>query len=84
MLVAPMEKEELIVYVAATKETVSAVLMTERNGKLHVYGKISVGFGSCQPRVSVKGQILAEFIVERPEEESPDTLMGEEEELPEP
>ncbi|GKC71016.1 hypothetical protein Tco_1116899, partial [Tanacetum coccineum] len=24
------------------------------------------------------------FIVERPEEESPDTLMGEEEELPEP
>ncbi|GJR40780.1 reverse transcriptase domain-containing protein [Tanacetum coccineum] len=30
MLVAPMEKEELIVYLAATKETVSAILMTER------------------------------------------------------
>ncbi|GJU97063.1 reverse transcriptase domain-containing protein [Tanacetum coccineum] len=29
-------------------------------------------------------KILADFIVERPEEESPDTLMGEEEELPEP
>ncbi|GKD91972.1 reverse transcriptase domain-containing protein, partial [Tanacetum coccineum] len=37
-----------------------------------------------RPRVSIKGQILADFIVERPEEESPDTLMGEEEELPEP
>ncbi|GKB80656.1 reverse transcriptase domain-containing protein [Tanacetum coccineum] len=36
-----------------------------------------------RPRVSVKGQIWADFIVERPEEESPDTLMGEEEELPE-
>ncbi|GJS19789.1 reverse transcriptase domain-containing protein [Tanacetum coccineum] len=34
--------------------------------------------------VSVKGQILADIIVERPEEESPDTLIGEEEELPEP
>ncbi|GKA91369.1 hypothetical protein Tco_0813239, partial [Tanacetum coccineum] len=37
-----------------------------------------------RPRVSVKRQILADFIVERPEEESPDTLIGEEEELPEP
>ncbi|GKB66940.1 reverse transcriptase domain-containing protein [Tanacetum coccineum] len=36
------------------------------------------------PRVSVKGQILADFIVERPEEESSDTLMEVEEELPEP
>ncbi|GJY71573.1 reverse transcriptase domain-containing protein [Tanacetum coccineum] len=37
-----------------------------------------------RPRVSVKGQILADFIVERLKEESPDTLMGEEEELPKP
>ncbi|GKB15345.1 reverse transcriptase domain-containing protein [Tanacetum coccineum] len=37
-----------------------------------------------RPRVSVNGQILADFIVERPEEESPDTLMEEGEELPEP
>ncbi|GKE32207.1 reverse transcriptase domain-containing protein [Tanacetum coccineum] len=35
-------------------------------------------------RVSVKGQILADFIVERLEEDSPDTSMEEEEELPEP
>ncbi|GJT70852.1 reverse transcriptase domain-containing protein [Tanacetum coccineum] len=33
MLTAPMEKEELIVYLAAAKETVSAVLMTEREAK---------------------------------------------------
>ncbi|GKB05849.1 reverse transcriptase domain-containing protein [Tanacetum coccineum] len=33
MLTAPMEKEELIVYLAAAKETVSAVLMTKREAK---------------------------------------------------
>ncbi|GJV20780.1 reverse transcriptase domain-containing protein [Tanacetum coccineum] len=49
MLTALMEKEELIVYLAAAKET-----------------------------------ILADFIVERPEEDSPDTLMEVEEELLEP
>ncbi|GJT94227.1 zinc knuckle CX2CX4HX4C containing protein, partial [Tanacetum coccineum] len=36
-----------------------------------------------RPRVSVKGQILADFIVERPKEDSPDTPMEEKEELPE-
>ncbi|GKA17153.1 reverse transcriptase domain-containing protein [Tanacetum coccineum] len=33
MLIAPMEKEKLIVYLAAAKEKVSAVLMTEREAK---------------------------------------------------
>ncbi|GKE88437.1 reverse transcriptase domain-containing protein, partial [Tanacetum coccineum] len=33
MLTAPIEKEELIVYLAAAKETVSAVPMTEREAK---------------------------------------------------
>ncbi|GJY06353.1 reverse transcriptase domain-containing protein [Tanacetum coccineum] len=37
-----------------------------------------------RPRISIKGQILADFIVERPEEESPDELMVEPKELPEP
>ncbi|GKF97441.1 reverse transcriptase domain-containing protein, partial [Tanacetum coccineum] len=36
-----------------------------------------------RPRVSVKGQILAYFIVEQPEKDSADTLMEAEEELPE-
>ncbi|GJX01133.1 reverse transcriptase domain-containing protein [Tanacetum coccineum] len=149
MLVAPMEKEELIVYLAVAKETVSAILMTEREAKqMPIYfvsralrgpevnytsmeklvlalvhaskrlkryfqahpiivitnqlvqqvlsrpevaarlQKWSIELGEYvihyRPRVSVKGQILADFIVERPEEESSDTLMGEEEELPEP
>ncbi|GJZ78692.1 zinc finger BED domain-containing protein RICESLEEPER 2-like protein [Tanacetum coccineum] len=33
MLIAPKEKEELIIYLAAVKEAISAVLMTERDGK---------------------------------------------------
>ncbi|GJV85262.1 reverse transcriptase domain-containing protein [Tanacetum coccineum] len=53
MLIAPMETEELIVYLAAAKETVK------------------------------RRALRADFIVERPEEDSPDTRM-EEEELPEP
>ncbi|GJX63005.1 reverse transcriptase domain-containing protein [Tanacetum coccineum] len=149
MLTSPMEKEELIVYLAATKETVSAVLMMKREAKqmpiyfvsralrglklnytsmeklvlalvhaskrlkryfqahpiivitdqpiqqilsrLKVAGRLqksSIKLGEYAihyvPRVSVKGQILADFIVERPEEDSPDTLMEEAEELPEP
>ncbi|GJX35086.1 reverse transcriptase domain-containing protein [Tanacetum coccineum] len=140
MLTAPMEKEELIVYLAATKEAVSAVLMTEREAKqmpiyfvsralrgpklnytsmeklvlalVHaskrlkryfqahpiivitdqpiqqilsrpkVAGRLqkwSIELGEYaiyyRPRVSVKGKILADFIVERPEEDSPDTPM---------
>nr|GEZ98118.1 reverse transcriptase domain-containing protein [Tanacetum cinerariifolium] len=37
-----------------------------------------------KPRISVKGQILVDFIVDRPEKGSPDTPMEEEFELPEP
>nr|GFA83507.1 reverse transcriptase domain-containing protein [Tanacetum cinerariifolium] len=33
MLTAPKEQEELIIYLAAAKEAISAVLMTERDGK---------------------------------------------------
>ncbi|GJV72026.1 reverse transcriptase domain-containing protein [Tanacetum coccineum] len=106
MLTAPMEKEELIVYLAAAKETVSAVLMTEREAKhmpIYFFNKALRGpelnYTSMEklvlalvhaskrlkrPRVSVKGQILADFIVERPEEDSPDTPMEEKEELPKP
>ncbi|GJU79926.1 reverse transcriptase domain-containing protein [Tanacetum coccineum] len=147
MLTAPKERDELIIYLAAAKEAISAVLMTEREGK-----QMPVYFVSCalrgpeinytpmeklvlallsasrrlkryfqahtivvitdqpikqllsnseitgrmlkwkfelegydiqyRPRISIKGQILADFIVERPEEESPDELMTEPEELP--
>ncbi|GJY61114.1 reverse transcriptase domain-containing protein [Tanacetum coccineum] len=45
MLTAPKEKEELIMYLAAAKEAISAVLMTERDGK-----QIQVYFMSCALR----------------------------------
>nr|GEU70030.1 reverse transcriptase domain-containing protein [Tanacetum cinerariifolium] len=114
MLMAPKEKEELIMYLTAVKEAISAVLMTERDGK-----KIPIYFVSCalqgpeinytpmeklilalvsaskrfelgehdmqyRPRMSVKGQILADFIVKRPEDDTPDTLIEDREELPNP
>ncbi|GJS31610.1 reverse transcriptase domain-containing protein [Tanacetum coccineum] len=104
MLTASIEKEELIVYLAAAKETVSAVLMTERKAKqmpiyivIRALRGLELNYTSMEKlvlalvhaskrlkRVSVKGQILADFIVESPEEDSPDTPMEEEEELPEP
>nr|GEU45054.1 reverse transcriptase domain-containing protein [Tanacetum cinerariifolium] len=149
MLTALVERKELIVYFAASKEMVSAVLITEREAKqMPIYfvsmalrgpeinytsmeklvlalvhaskrlkryfqayliivitnqpiqqvlsrpkvggrlQKWSIELGEYaihyRPRVSVKGQILADFIVERPEEDSLNTLMETEEELPEP
>ncbi|GJY49850.1 reverse transcriptase domain-containing protein [Tanacetum coccineum] len=117
-LIAPEEKEELIVYLTAEKEVVSAVLMIEREAKempiyfvsrakrsgskLHVNGKIGFSTGARQqtpekilpstPNYSGHGpahkasivKTRADFIVERPEEDDPDTAMDVEEELPEP
>ncbi|GJR29264.1 reverse transcriptase domain-containing protein [Tanacetum coccineum] len=147
MLTAPEEQEELIIYLAASKEAVSAVLMTEREARqMPIYfvsralrgpevnytsmeklvlalvhaskrlkryfqahpiivvtdqpiknilsnpevagrmQKWSIQLGEFgihyRPRVSVKGQVLADFIVERPEEEGQDDSTKEEEPLP--
>ncbi|GJZ57297.1 reverse transcriptase domain-containing protein [Tanacetum coccineum] len=113
MLTAPEEQEELIVYLAASKEAVSAVLMTEREARqmpiyfvsralrgpeinytameklvlalVHAKQKAKKDTSKLtlsQPRVSVKGQVLADFIVERPEEEGQDDSAKEEEPLP--
>ncbi|GJX47771.1 reverse transcriptase domain-containing protein [Tanacetum coccineum] len=149
MLTAPKEKEELIIYLVAAKETISAVLMTEREGKqIPVYfvsralrgpeinynpmEKLVLALLSAsrrlkryfqahaivvitdQPikqllsnlkisgrmlkwkfelegydiqyrlRASIKGQILADLIMERPEEESPNVPMTEPEEISKP
>ncbi|GJT60221.1 reverse transcriptase domain-containing protein [Tanacetum coccineum] len=50
--------------------------------------KWNIGLGEYdiqyRPRTSVKGQILADFIVERPEDDPQDTPMEAEEELPDP
>ncbi|GKA90569.1 reverse transcriptase domain-containing protein, partial [Tanacetum coccineum] len=126
MLTAPKEKEELIMYLAATKEAIRF------ENQLHSNGKANTCSGSAskrlkryfsahtiivitdqpikqilsnpevtgrllkwsfeleehdihyRPRTSVKGQILADFIVERPEDDPQDTLMEDEEALPNP
>ncbi|GKB72064.1 reverse transcriptase domain-containing protein, partial [Tanacetum coccineum] len=123
-LTAPMEKEELIVYLAAARETVSAMLMTKREVKQMLVYFVSrslqgpeINYTSMEklalalvhaikqlkryfqahiiivimdqpikqvPRTSVKGQILADFIVERPEDDSLVTTTEAEEELPDP
>ncbi|GKC87997.1 reverse transcriptase domain-containing protein [Tanacetum coccineum] len=147
MLTAPEEQEELIVYLAASKEAVSVVLMTEREARqMPIYfvsralrgpevnytsmeklvlalvhaskrlrryfqahpiivitdqpiknilsnpevagrmQKWSIQLGEFgihyRSRVSVKGQVLAYFIIERPEEEGQDDFAKEEEPLP--
>ncbi|GKB82096.1 reverse transcriptase domain-containing protein [Tanacetum coccineum] len=109
MLTAPKEKEELIIYLAATKEAISAVLMTERDGKqVPIYfvsralqgpeinytpmEKLILALSfeleehdiHYRPRTSVKGQILADFIVEHQEDVPSDTPMEDEEELSDP
>nr|GEY59452.1 reverse transcriptase domain-containing protein [Tanacetum cinerariifolium] len=109
MLTAPKEKKELIMYQAAAKEAISAVLMTERDGKqVPVYFvsralqgpkinhtpmeklilalRFELGEHDIQYRTktSVKGQILADFIVERSKDDAPDTPMEDREELPDP
>nr|GEX22859.1 reverse transcriptase domain-containing protein [Tanacetum cinerariifolium] len=149
MLTAPKEKKELIMYLAAAKEAIRAVLMTERDGKQvpvyfvssalqgieinstpmeklilalvsvskwlkryfqahtivvitdqpikqllsnpEVTGRLlkwrfELGEHDIQyrPRTLVKGQILADFIVECPEDDTPDTPMEDREELPDP
>nr|GEU54045.1 reverse transcriptase domain-containing protein [Tanacetum cinerariifolium] len=98
-ITTPMEKEELIVYLAATREAVSAVLMTERDakqitiyfvsralqGRLHKWsiepGEYNIHY---MPIVSIKGQILADFKVERPKDDSLAAPMEVEEKLPDP
>ncbi|GJZ78693.1 reverse transcriptase domain-containing protein [Tanacetum coccineum] len=123
MLTAPKEKEELIIYLTAAKESISAVLMTEKDGKqVPIYFvsralqgpeinytpmeklKLALILSNpkvtgrllkwsfeleehdihYRPRTSVKGQILADFIVERPEDDPSDTPIEDEEELPDP
>ncbi|GJX31922.1 reverse transcriptase domain-containing protein [Tanacetum coccineum] len=105
ILTAPKERDELIMYLAAAKKAISAVLMTEREGKqMPGYFPIKQLLSNSEitgrmlkwkfelegydiqyrPRMSIKGQILADFIMERPEEESPDELMAEAEELSKP
>nr|GEW85056.1 reverse transcriptase domain-containing protein [Tanacetum cinerariifolium] len=114
MLTTLKEKEELIMYLAAAKEAISAVLMIEKDRKqVPIYfvsralqgqeinytlmenlilalvtgrllkWRFKLGEHDIQyrPKTSVKGQILADFIVECLEDDTPDTPMEDKEEL---
>ncbi|GJU98425.1 reverse transcriptase domain-containing protein [Tanacetum coccineum] len=83
---APMGKEKLIVYLAAAREAVSVVLMTEKEAKKiaeieHRAGGYDIHY---MPKVLIKGQILADFIAERPKDDSRAAPMEVEEELQDP
>ncbi|GKC09828.1 reverse transcriptase domain-containing protein [Tanacetum coccineum] len=70
ILTAPMEKEELIVYLVAAREAVGAMLMTEIEAK-----HMPVYFVSCA---------LQDFKVERPEDDFLVTTIEAVEDLPDP
>ncbi|GJW64981.1 reverse transcriptase domain-containing protein [Tanacetum coccineum] len=78
MLTAPEEQEELIVYLAASKEAVitdqpikNILSNPEVAGRMQKWS-IQLGeFGiQYRPRVSVKGQVLADFIMKDQKEEA--------------
>ncbi|GJW88585.1 reverse transcriptase domain-containing protein [Tanacetum coccineum] len=96
MLTAPKEKEELIIYLAAAKEAISAgpeinytpmekliLALVSASKRLKSF-KLEEHDIHYRPRTSVKGRILAEFIVERLEDDPQDTPMEDEEALPDP
>ncbi|GJU71297.1 reverse transcriptase domain-containing protein [Tanacetum coccineum] len=99
-LTAPREHEELIIYLAATKEAISAVLMMDQEGKQipckKTVEKIIPSIHNCRSNRPTNKAIIVKFrnVWENAEmeiyssndldEESSDELMAEPEELPEP
>nr|GEX30267.1 reverse transcriptase domain-containing protein [Tanacetum cinerariifolium] len=86
MLTAPKEKEELIIYLAAAKEAISAVLIRERDGKqmpIYFVSRTLIGLEINYTPMEklILALILADFIMERPEDDPPDTPMEDKEEL---
>ncbi|GKA69602.1 reverse transcriptase domain-containing protein, partial [Tanacetum coccineum] len=79
MLTAPKEKEELIMYLAATKESISAVLMTERDGK-----QMPIYFVSRALQGLEINYTLMEKLILALEDDTLDTIMEDKEELPYP
>ncbi|GKD70831.1 reverse transcriptase domain-containing protein [Tanacetum coccineum] len=69
---APIKGETLIMYLAASEESISEVLMPERGKKqVPMYFAIKLGEHEIEfkGRKSVKGQILADFLSETPSKE---------------
>ncbi|GJR91670.1 reverse transcriptase domain-containing protein [Tanacetum coccineum] len=106
MLAAPTEKEELIMYLAAAKEAVSARSNDKKDAgeapfpfyfsavvksgsdmkvvQMEVFDLVRTYIPVQAEKRLVKGQILADFIVEHPEDDVSDTPMEEREEFPDP
>ncbi|GKE46506.1 reverse transcriptase domain-containing protein [Tanacetum coccineum] len=115
MVTAPKPKEELIMYLCAAMEAVSAMLLTERDSRqtpiyfvsrtlqaleinynsiekpvlalvhatrrLRKYFQLEAFDITYRPRTSIRGQILADFIAERLDEEGPSIEAEEGEEF---
>ncbi|GJS40991.1 putative reverse transcriptase domain-containing protein [Tanacetum coccineum] len=95
MVTAIQTNEEMIIYLCAAREAVSAVLLTERDSQQmsiyfvsHALQAPEINYSSMEklvlalvhvsrsgryskPRTSIRGQVLADFIAERPDEDSP-------------
>ncbi|GJT05989.1 reverse transcriptase domain-containing protein [Tanacetum coccineum] len=89
MLTASKEKKGLIMYLAAAKEAISTVLMTERDGKQMPIYFVSRALQGSELNYTlieklILALILADFIVERLEDDPLDTPMEDKEELPDP
>ncbi|GJW07749.1 reverse transcriptase domain-containing protein, partial [Tanacetum coccineum] len=78
-LVAPRPQEELIMYLSASHGAVGAVLMTKRDTVQTPKWSVMLGEHNItyRPRTSVKGQILADFLVEKPDDAPADTSVKE-------
>ncbi|GKA97394.1 putative reverse transcriptase domain-containing protein [Tanacetum coccineum] len=85
MLTVPKEKKELIIYLAAAKEAISAVLMTERDGKqVPIYFVSRALQGPEINYTPMEMLILALVSAKRLKDDPSDTPMKDKEELLDP
>ncbi|GKD20365.1 reverse transcriptase domain-containing protein [Tanacetum coccineum] len=83
VLITEREAKQMPVYfVSRALQVLSRPEVTKRLQKRSIeLGEYDIQY---RPRISVKGQILVDFIVERLEDDSPNTPMETDEELPDP
>ncbi|GKC39657.1 reverse transcriptase domain-containing protein [Tanacetum coccineum] len=93
MVTASKPKEELVMYLCAAREAVSAVLLAERDSQqVPTYfvsralkaPEISYNPMENWPRTLIRGQILVDFITERPDGEDSPVETSADEVIPEP
>nr|GEU55054.1 hypothetical protein [Tanacetum cinerariifolium] len=85
MLTAPEEKEEPIIYLAAAKEAISAVLMTERDGKQMLVYFVSHALQGLEINYTPMEKLILTLVsAKRPEDDPLDTPMEDKDELSDP